>query len=329
MSKRLSPAAVGAFVVGAVTLAVIAIFVFGSGRLFSKTYPFVMYFTSDVSGLNIGAPVKFKGVEIGSVTGVKISVSQAALQERTVAVRIPVLIEIDAEQLAEKGATRVPQGEALQQMIDHGLRAQLATQSFVTGLLYVKLDTYPDTPVNLVNDPTVPYPELPTIPTPLEEVQARAAQFLAKLDQLDLPGIVASLHRTVDGLDRLFNSPHLNATLEELPGAVGELKNASASANTALISLRKLSDDLDARLLPLGGDARQTMADARETLRSATASLEQVQLILKPDAPIVYSLNRSLSDLAEAAHAIRRVAEELEQDPSVLLRGKGAAEEGR
>ena len=58
--RRASPAAVGAFVVGAVVLAVIAVAAFGSGRLFRHAYPYVIYFTGDVNGLKIGAPVKFK-----------------------------------------------------------------------------------------------------------------------------------------------------------------------------------------------------------------------------------------------------------------------------
>jgi paraquat-inducible protein B len=329
MSKRFSPAAVGAFVVGAVILAVVAVVAFGSGRFFRRTYTYVLYFTGDVSGLNVGAPVKLKGVEIGSVSAVKLNLSQAAAIDQPGELRIPVLIEIDADRLAEKGAKTLPTQENVQRLIDHGLRAQLAMQSFVTGLLYVKSDFFPGTPANLENDPSVPYPEIPTIPTPLEEVQAKAGQFLAKLDQADVAGMVASLHKAVDGLDQLLNSPHLKATLEVLPGTVDGLKSVSADAKTTLTSLRKLADDLDAKLGPLGGTMQATATDARETLRTTNLTLQQMQTLLKPDAPLAYSLQRSLNDLSAAARAFRQVAEELERDPSVLLRGKGAVEEAK
>jgi paraquat-inducible protein B len=327
MGKRFSPAAVGAFVVGAVILAVVAVVVFGSGRFFRKTYPFVLYFTGDVSGLNVGAPVKLKGVEIGSVTGVKLNLSQAAFIEHPKEIRIPVVIEIDADRLAEKGAKKMPTRENIQPLIDHGLRGQLAMQSFVTGLLYVKLDFYPGTPLNLVNDPTVSYPELPTVPTPMEEVQAKVAEFLAKLNEADIAGMVTSLHNSLDGLDQTLNSPHLKASLAALPGAIDGIKSLSGDAQTTLVSVRKLSADLNAKVGPLGSSLQETSASARDTLRAATLSLQEMQTLLKPDAPLVYSLNRSLNDLAAAARAIRQVAEELERDPSVLLRGKGAAEE--
>ena len=69
MKKRFSPTMIGAFVVGAVVLVVIAVIVFGSGRLFRQTRDFILYFDNSVNGLRIGAPVKIKGVEIGSVKG--------------------------------------------------------------------------------------------------------------------------------------------------------------------------------------------------------------------------------------------------------------------
>jgi len=65
MGKKINPATVGAFVLGAVGLILAAIVVFGSGHLFRKTHEFVIYFGGDINGLRVGAPVKFKGVEIG------------------------------------------------------------------------------------------------------------------------------------------------------------------------------------------------------------------------------------------------------------------------
>jgi len=328
MSKRVSPAAVGTFVVGAVTLAVIAVIAFGSGRLFRTTYEYILYFPGNVNGLKIGAAVKFKGIEIGSVKNILLNAGKVtALQAKPEDVRIPVIIELEAQHMAAKGAQLRPDPATVKQLVARGLRGRLATESFVTGVLYVSLDFDPESPMQLVGDPSVPYVEIPARPTPLEEAQAKAAQFLAKLGEADIAGMVASLHRAVDGLDQTLNSPHLKASLESLPSAIDGIKSLSGEAQATLVSLRKLSADLNAKVGPLGGSLQETSASARETLRAATLSLQEMQTLLKPDAPLVYSLNRSLNDLAAAARAIRQVAEELERDPSVLLRGKGAAEE--
>jgi len=134
MNKRISPAMIGAFVLGAVVLIVIAILVFGSGRLFRQTRNFVLYFDNSVNGLRIGAPVKVKGVEIGSVKDIRLLVGQGTAGDK-----IPVIIEIDLKKLTRRGATTTAtvDPEAMQQaIVDRGIRGQLDMESLVTGLLY-------------------------------------------------------------------------------------------------------------------------------------------------------------------------------------------------
>ena len=99
MNKKMSPAMIGAFVLGAVALIVIAILVFGSGRLFRQTRTFVLYFDSSVNGLRVGAPVKLKGVEIGSVKDIRLLVGQGTAGDE-----IPVIIEIDLKKLTRRGS---------------------------------------------------------------------------------------------------------------------------------------------------------------------------------------------------------------------------------
>ncbi len=71
MGKRANPAMIGAFIVGAVALIVIGLLVFGRGRFFADTQKFVLYFDGSVKGLNVGAPVDFQGVRVGSVINVR------------------------------------------------------------------------------------------------------------------------------------------------------------------------------------------------------------------------------------------------------------------
>jgi phospholipid/cholesterol/gamma-HCH transport system substrate-binding protein len=88
---------IGAFVVGAVALVVVAVIVFGSGRLFRQTRDFVLYFDNSVNGLRIGAPVKFKGVEVGSVKNILLQLGSGQQIDK-----IPVIIEIDLEKLTSR-----------------------------------------------------------------------------------------------------------------------------------------------------------------------------------------------------------------------------------
>ena len=75
MGKRISPAAIGMFVVGSFALVIIAIVLVGSGSLFKKPVRFVCRFQGNINGLRIGAPVKFKGVQIGAVEQIKLVLS--------------------------------------------------------------------------------------------------------------------------------------------------------------------------------------------------------------------------------------------------------------
>ena len=148
MNKKISPAVIGAFVLGAMVLIVAAILVFGSGQLFRRTKDFVLYFDNSVNGLRVGAPVKLKGVTIGSVLDIRLQLEKGAQVDK-----IPVIIEIDLEKLTSKGATAAAavNPEGLHNLIvGRGLRGQLEMESLVTGLLYVALDFFPGTPINLV-----------------------------------------------------------------------------------------------------------------------------------------------------------------------------------
>ncbi len=105
MGRKANPAVIGAFVVGAVVLAVAGILIFGSGRMFKHTSKYVCFFPGAVDGLAVGALVKLKGVEIGSVTDIRLRLpEQGPLPPGAVAeFRIPVTIEIDDERVVAFG----------------------------------------------------------------------------------------------------------------------------------------------------------------------------------------------------------------------------------
>ncbi len=179
MSKQASTTLIGAFVIGGLALAVALLLIFGSGKIFRKTHPFILYFAGNVNGLNIGAPVKFKGVNIGEVTKVLIRFDQPSSD-----IHVPVIIEMDEKKMRDSGIqeTHLRDPNFMKNTIEEGLRAQLATQSMVTGLLYISLDFKPDKPAHFVGESTQKYQEIPTIPTSMEEAQTIIKRSLNVLD---------------------------------------------------------------------------------------------------------------------------------------------------
>jgi paraquat-inducible protein B len=334
MNKKISPAVIGAFVLGAVALIVIAILVFGSGRLFRQTRNFVLYFDNSVNGLRVGAPVKLKGVEIGSVKDIRLLVGQG-----TAADKIPVIIEIDLKKLTRRGAgtTAAVVPEAMQQaIVDRGIRGQLEMESLVTGLLYVALDFFPGTPINLVQTPggDYDYPEIPTLPTTLEQAKGAVERILNKLDEIDFKELGANLQATLKGVNRTVNSPEIESTLRSLARVMPKV-------DEAVVNIRNLAGTMDDKVKILADDLQHTSGDARlalkqagdalkqtqETMKRAEAAVANIETLSDLDSPVNYELVKGLRDVSTAARSLRSLTDYLERNPRALIFGKPDSKE--
>jgi paraquat-inducible protein B len=201
----------------------------------------------------------------------------------------------------------------VQQAVDLGLRAELASESLVTGLLYVELDFHPGTAATLVHDPAVKYPEIPTLPTALERVQVQASQIVANLSETDFRGLVGSLRRAADGVNDLIASPKLHAAVDGLDGT-------EQGVNAAIADIRRLAGSVQAEIGPLGQRLNAT-ADKAQT------AFDGVRVLVEPGSPVGYQLGRTLEEVAGAARSVHTLADALERDPSMLVRGRYAAEQ--
>lgn len=318
MGRKANPTLIGAFVVGAIALAVIGVLVFGSGQMFKRTTKFVCFFTGAVDGLNVGAPVKFKGVEVGSVVDVRLRIEgQPPIDTPQMAhgIRIPVIMELDDSKLVSRGAQSFADPRRLKEAIDLGLRAQLAAQSFVTGLLFVQLDFRPDTPADFVLSPGSPYLEIPTVPTALEQVRSAAEQLMERLGKLDVEGIVRSVSESVDGVNHLVNAPALKATIESLPEVV-------TNVNKAVASVHELTARLDSQAGPFLASLKTTSDRTNEALDQMRTTLQSVQVFIDPASPLASQITSALQELTGAARSVRLLADSIERNPSALVRGK-------
>jgi len=333
MNKKISPTLIGGFVLGALALLVIAVIAFGSGRLFRKTKEFVVYFDRDVNGLNIGAPVKFKGVEVGSVKNILLQLDQS-LEVPS----IPVLFEIDLKKITSRGGTLtlLEDPAALKVAIDRGLRAQLRTESLVTGVLYIGIDLFPGTPVKFVQAAGSKYPEIPAVPTTLERVEVTAGEILAKLSEVDFKGMMDSVSRAVDGVGQLVNSPALKSALQRLDQMMPKIDQAIAE-------IRKTTGNLDGNITTLSANLEQTSDAARGAMQQASLTMKQTDAALKeaeaaminirgisdPDSITFYELGRSLREVSAAARSLRLLSDSVQRNPRSLIFGRPDMREGK
>jgi paraquat-inducible protein B len=335
MNKTKSAAMIGAFVLGALALVLVAVVVFGSGRLFRQTREFVLYFDASVNGLRVGAPVKVKGVEIGSVKDIKLQL------EQNKEIKIPVIIEIDLKKFTSRGATQAVETatdrKALNRVIvERGLRGQLEMESLVTGLLFVALDFFPGTPINLVQRPEgdYPYSEIPTLPTALEQAKDAVTQIYRKLEEIDFKALIASLESTVDGIKRTVNSPDLEAAIRSLKLTMPKVDDAVVSIHNLAVTLNDTSKSLASNLEQTTIDTRASLKQADELLRQATVTMKSAEAAVNSmesltylDSPVNYELVRGVRELSAAARSLRSLTGYLERNPTALIFGKPESKE--
>ena len=318
-SKRASPTLVGAFVLGALALAVAGLAVFGSGKLFRRTAQFVMVFGGSVNGLSVGAPVKFRGVQVGSVTKIMLSLPGMTLPE----LRIPVFIEIDQDLVSKLGGMINPaEPTSFAALIDEGLRAQLQLESIVTGVLFVELDLFPGSPVNLFLPKESGYLEIPTQPTLLQEASQTGADLIAKLRDVDFDGLVTSIRDAARSVGDLAGSPELR---QSLVAAREAMVSARDTLNEIRPRIPQLASGVDSASNRLQGSLKRfdtTLGSLDTALGSLDTTLGSVNRLVDPRAPLVYQLTTTLGDLGKAAQSIRELADYLDRNPSAIITGR-------
>jgi paraquat-inducible protein B len=320
MSKPANKTLIGIFVVGAIVLVVVAVVVLGSGKFFKHTVKYVMFFEGSVKGLNIGAPVIFRGVKVGSVSEIRM-----AINPKDLSVLIPVYVEIGGEgQFVGLGEAKgiveafrrrqdeLARRDLITQLIKRGLRAQLDMQSFVTGQLQIALDFFPDTPAKFVGaDPETP--EIPTIPTALQT-------FLKKLEELPLEDIVKDLSSAIKGVNRVVNSPEITQTLRFISQAADETRQLAHDMNSKtgpLLSslestvkgterlagdVQKLAQNLNDQVQPLSTSAQEALKEAQKLMRGldekTTTLTSRIDEALKDAQNLVRNVNGEINPVA-------------------------------
>lgn len=305
--------------VAAFALLVAAVVAVGSGSLFRKPYRFVCMFAGDLNGLKVGAPVKVRGVQIGSVAAIKLVLlpSEGRLRPGAGKIRLPVFIDIDRTQITQRGGTGQALGTAgFEDLLEHGLRAKLNVESLLTGLLYIDLDLHPGTPLDLALVPgSGPYREIPTIPTTMEALQEKLTKALDRLQSIDFQALTTSITEAANSVKELTSSPALKATLEML-------KDTTANLNKAVISIRQAVQDTNANLDPLLISLRKNSEELNATMQQTRVTLTDLQSTLDPDSPLLVHLDTALEQMTYTTRSIGDLTDYLQRNPAALIRGK-------
>ena len=341
MAKKVNRKMIGGFVVVAVGILAASIAIFGSGDMFRERIEFALYFDDSIKGLNVGAPVLTKGVKTGAVKQI---VVRTFMDDLTSTVAVFIELYPESFDVVTPSDQHLDPLDSLPGLIDKGLRAQLVSQSMVTGQLSIEFVMRPDTPANLKNlDGDIL--EIPTIPSTLSRLEKQ-------LQQIDIGEMYLRLTSILDSLDSSLKNLDLKAAGIELNSLVGdirqlvnnmesEIKSLAENLNEAVMDSRGLIVEMHDEIKPLTQKTNETLVEIGEMVRTvddrveplaesmtealeaATAASMSVNELVGETSPTRDNLDRALEELASAARSLRILAEYLEQHPDALLKGKG------
>ena len=332
MVKWNKQAVIGVFVLGALALLIGGVVLFGSGRYFSNDKKAIMYFDGSVKGLNVGSPVMVEGVRIGAVSDIRLiaDVEDMSLQ-------IPVIVAIDSEKFSTIGAISGNR-DYIDELIAKGLRAQLQTQSMVTGQLVVNLGFYPGSTIRLHDKKRrksslfFDYPEIPTIATNTQALQLM-------LEGLPVRDLLDTAQSAITGVDRLVNSPELAESVIELNKTLIEMRVLLKNLNRDLPPLAQIASQSFVTANGVLGRTDQWLVDNREVAKSMASDLAKTTMQLRKtletteqtmaavkstvaDERTLYQLQNALREVSEAARALRQLGDYLERHPEAIFRGR-------
>ncbi|MEJ2592452.1 MAG: MlaD family protein [Candidatus Thiodiazotropha sp.] len=332
---RANPSLIGAFVLAILLLGVGTVFLLSKSGFSSASSRYILYFQSDIKGLQVGSPVNFRGVKIGQVESMSIT-----YDSRTRQFRIPVVISIDSRKVGFSGTQQAMHGLfELNTLIREGLRARLNLQSLVTGKQEIELDFAPDTEPRLIGG-NAEYPEIPTVQSNLEKI---ASAF----DELPMERITRRLSDLLDNLDKMLANGEGTTVIEtfirvtqrldaisaqldkQTPALLEGGRQALDESRTLMRELTAATRELQTVIHDSGPRIDSAFASWDRTMASGEAAFDQIKrtagsadAVVRPESPLVSELSTALRELSAAARSIRLMSEYLERHPDALLRGK-------
>jgi phospholipid/cholesterol/gamma-HCH transport system substrate-binding protein len=271
---------IGLFVISAIVIGVIGVVVLGGAKFFQKKNIIETYIDESVQGLDIGSPVKFRGVPVGNVEEITLTGVEYGTRRGYVVVRAGISRNVFQFSLAD------PANPAFIAEVQRGLRVRLAPQG-LTGQAYLEAD-YLNPKLNppLEIDWRPKYPYVPSARSRITQLSDAVERILRNVEQLDIQRLIGSVESSLKTIDKLASSANLD--------------KISTQAVALLTEVRETN--LQLKQVVGGSDLKGAVKDA------AVAAGTARQILERADKP----LSQLIADLPKASESINRVAQRLD-----------------
>ncbi len=322
MSAKTHPRLVGAFVLGAIALVLLAIVFLSSGGWFQQRDRFVVFFPGSVKGLQTGSAVNFRGVKVGEV--VEVSAFLTGLPDNPI--QIEVVCEfygdvVEAPEGVENPYEDLDQEEMVALLIEQGVRARMMSASLLTGQKYIELDFMPDEPARLAGL-SRRYPEIPTSPTAMEKLGERMEDLMNKLAEVPLDKVVENVQMAIRAARELLESEDIKGALGAAHRGAQSIEPTLAEARETLKTTREVMENLGKETEGLGGDVSATLEELRARLKRTESTFEALEATLNGADDARMDVSETLRELEKALQAFRHLADYIQTHPEAILQGK-------
>lgn len=317
----------GLFILGAITVLVIVLVVMGTGNLFRPTIMMETYIDGSVQGLDVGAPIKFRGVTIGEVTRLGFTSVEYEADVPPVERKRYVMVEgrLRPDRFASTARESILSDDVFGPLVVAGLRVRMAAQG-ITGINYLELDfldpvTHPPLPITWT--PQAVY--IPSAPSIATQFLQYAENVLRRIDLLDIEGVIDGAATLLFTLERTVSALDTETWNRQMTEVTAQLGATMAEARGLLQAAEKLLGSPETLALP--ADARATLASLRGTLEDAdigelVTQIERVVVRLDRGLDInEQRLAATLANLQAAAATLRSLSEDARRNPAGTIFG--------
>jgi paraquat-inducible protein B len=318
-------------VVGALAVVGLGLLVFGCGRSLRARGVRVAFCRGSVIGVGVGAPDNARGAAVGEVTGIRV-----LYDDQDGSLLIPVTIELapDRVTVIDRGGQERADANEVDDLIQHGLRAQLQVDSLVTGLLSVDLDFHPELPAEVVevhNPEFAKVPQLPTIPSRMEELEQSVGVLMQDVPGLlsDVRGLLAEVTsgKTASSVEQILDD--LAAFTGNLDRAVPAVERLVAQTELSAASIQRVADTAEQTLIANQDAIDATVAELQSTVVAVRRMADQVNNLAAENRQGLrdftenglYEITGLAQDAQRMVNQITRLAAQLERDPARFLFG--------
>lgn len=300
---------IGLFVIGALVFLIVALVAFGAGNFLRPKLYFETYIASSIQGIDIGSPVKFRGLTIGKVSSLEFTFNVYPPKENENAYNyIRVVMEIDRPVFP--GMFRDDVASVMNKTVQHGLRIRIEPLG-ITGASYLNFDyvnpaRYPVAAINWKPQ----YTYIPSAPGEVTGLLDSVNKIMRDLETINLASMAQNL-------SSLFEN--VNCAINQL-----QVKELREDADTLIVQLRQATQDAQVDRLSMKAssffDQSSTLV---QNLNRTNQTLDQT---LRRWEPMATESEKTIRNLRIVSENLRQVSQDIKSRPSLLLYGKPPTE---